>query len=58
LVTAFDVLVKKQVGLLKEQSLDYVRLVKELQKIAGSSLAELLQTSLVFQSCIGKSAKS
>jgi hypothetical protein len=32
-VTAFDVLVKKQVGLVKEQSLDYVRLVKELQEI-------------------------
>jgi hypothetical protein len=42
LVTAFDVLAKKQIGLLKEPSLDCVRfVVKELQEIAGSSLAEL-----------------
>jgi hypothetical protein len=37
LVTAFDVLAKKQLGLLKEPSLNCVHLVvKEVQKIAGS----------------------
>jgi hypothetical protein len=58
LVTVFDVLAKKQIGPLREPSLDYVRLVvKELQEIAKSSLAELLQTLLVSQNCIGEIGK-
>ncbi len=39
-MTAFGVLAKKQIGLLKEPSLSCVRfVVKEVQGIAGNSLA-------------------